>query len=453
MADTIYGSRDRNPFNVPKTFKVNGVDTKSNIKQDRKFYPLVDSVTGDITIKEYNGIPSSAGGNTSLDRTIGTIPKDNSFQPVQGQTTFDEIAYFNSAEGQKAVKNHAVITAQKAGAQNAQQLIFPNSATPGAGQGQNIPPQGGEGATPAFTKEQIEEDIKKEKSQTRNQFRGAGGTNPLVYPITLRSDKQDIIKFKMLQYKPRPLNIGSTLNPIGERRTGETNIIGTVILPIPAGISDRNSVTWGEDPLNPLQAAAVDAVNSFITQGGAAAAERMERGIGAAQQNSSDLKLAFATQFTQAITGTSNILSRTTGAITNPNLELLFSAPTLRPFSFVFKLSARSKKEAETIRSIIRFFKQGMSPIRTESQLFLKAPHTFQLQYLHRNEPHSYLNKFKECALQSFSVDYTPEGQYATFTDGAMVSYQITMEFTELEPIFNDDYKNAENAPDTEIGF
>jgi hypothetical protein len=75
------------------------------------------------------------------------------------------------------------------------------------------------------------------------------------------------------------------------------------------------------------------------------------------------------------------------------------------------------------------------------------------LQYLHRGKQHNYLNKFKECALQSFSVDYTPEGQYATFTDGAMVSYQITMQFSELEPVFNDDYKNADNDPDTEIGF
>jgi len=87
------------------------------------------------------------------------------------------------------------------------------------------------------------------------------------------------------------------------------------------------------------------------------------------------------------------------------NLELLFSAPTLRPFNFTFKLASRSPAESEMIRSIIRFFKQGMSPIRSQSNLFLKAPHTFQIQYLHRNEEHKFLNKFKECALQSFNVN------------------------------------------------
>jgi len=137
----------------------------------------------------------------------------------------------------------------------------------------------------------------------------------------------------------------------------------------------------------------------------------------------------------------------------NPNMELLFNGPQLRPFSFTFKLSPRSKKEAESVRSIIRFFKQGMSPIRTESNLFLKAPHTFQIQYLHKKEEHKFINKIKECALQSFVVNYTPESNYATFTDGAMVSYEIQMQFQELEPIFNDDYGNAANNTDTEIGF
>jgi hypothetical protein len=344
-------------------------------------------------------------------------------------------------------------TAQKSGIPEAQAKTLQLNQNTAAS---NAPEPGGDSqGGSAFTEQQLRQDLSKEAKQTRNQFPGAGGSNPLVYPVTLRSDKQDVIKFKMLQYKPRPINIGNTLNPIGERRTGETNIIGTVVLPIPAGISDSNAVTWQEDTLNPLQSAAVDVVKTFITQGGGAAAEKVGTGIGAAAapQNTGDLKTAFASLMTEAVTGTSNILSRTTGAITNPNMELLFSAPTLRPFNFTFKLSARSDREAQVIRSIIRFFKQGMAPIRTESQLFLKAPHTFQLEYLHRNKPHNYLNKFKECALTSFSVDYAPEGQYATFTDGAMVSYQITMQFSELEPVFNDDYTNDGTGLSPNIGF
>ena len=39
--------------------------------------------------------------------------------------------------------------------------------------------------------------------------------------------------------------------------------------------------------------------------------------------------------------------------------------------------------KAEKVIQIIRFFKQGMAPIRSQSRLFLKSPHTFKLQYIH----------------------------------------------------------------------
>ena len=102
-----------------------------------------------------------------------------------------------------------------------------------------------------------------------------------------------------------------------------------------------------------------------------------------------------------------------------------------------------------------------MAPIRSKSNLFLKTPHTFQLRYLHRGETadggtglHFKLNNFKECALQSFGVNYTPTGNYATYQDGTMVSYEITMGFSELEPVFNDDYGLGNgSSPDDAIGF
>jgi hypothetical protein len=49
------------------------------------------------------------------------------------------------------------------------------------------------------------------------------------------------------------------------------------------------------------------------------------------------------------------------------------------------------KTESEMIRSIIRFFKQGSAAQKSESNLFLKAPHTFQIEYLHKGKPHKLL--------------------------------------------------------------
>jgi hypothetical protein len=395
------------------------------------------------------------GGALTTQQSIGTYnPTTKKFTPdTNANLTDAEKKALSSPEGIKAITDSSLKTTTKgivdigkdpqAAQTEANKLLSPNTAS------------GGNEVDEA----KLTESLAAENKQTRNSFRGAKGGNPLIYPLTLRESKQDVIKFRMVKYSPKKFDrtqLDKDLTPFTNRRGIEDkNTIGIVILPIPSGISDNNSVSWSPDSLNPLQANLVNIANASITQGFGTGAEVASQTVDNVGNNSSDVQAAVANVFTEAATGTTNLLSRTKGAIYNPNMELLFNAPTLRPFNFTFKLSARSKKEAEAIRSIIRFFKQGMSPIRTESQLFLKTPHTFQLEYLHQGQAHRYLNKFKECALQSFTVDYTPEGQYATFTDGAMVSYGITMQFQELEPVFNDDYGLGAGSSgyDSEIGY
>ena len=43
--------------------------------------------------------------------------------------------------------------------------------------------------------------------------------------------------------------------------------------------------------------------------------------------------------------GAQGLLSRATGTVLNPNLELLFQGPQLRPFTFQFRLSPRGIEE------------------------------------------------------------------------------------------------------------
>ena len=266
-----------------------------------------------------------------------------------------------------------------------------------------------------------------------------------TYPLDLGKTKQDVIKFSMLEYKPSGLKfIGKS--PVSERTgTKDREIIGTVVLPIPSGISDTNACFWGENSINAVEAGIAAATFAGITKGIGAgvkeAGESLKKVLG-----DSSTKTSIAALFTANAVGTPGgaVLSRTAGIVINPNMELLFNAPTLRPFSFIFKMSARSEEEAKQIIGILNFFKRGMSPIKTESNLFLKTPHTFRIQYLHRpagaNADHPYIGRIKECALQSVTVNYTPEGQYATYSDGVMVSYEMQMQFQELEPIFNSDY-------------
>lgn len=294
-----------------------------------------------------------------------------------------------------------------------------------------------------------------DKSRTLSRF---NFPQDLKYPADLQIAQQDVIQFNMLRYVPKKLDKQSNegLGGFEKRQTWDQRIIGKVFLPIPGGISDTNSVTWGSDTMTSLESGLAAMVDEIISSGAAAGAGVVESQTGEIFKHSGDVKTGVKAYFTSTAIGKSNILARTEGAIQNPNMELLFSGPTLRPFTFTFKLSARGIKDRDQIRQIIRFFKQGMAVQRTQSQLFLKAPHTFKIRYLHKdpNQDHPYINKIKECALQSFTVNYTPEGNYMTFADGLMTSYEITMQFQELEPIFNDDYGNLDGKSiDTNIGY
>jgi hypothetical protein len=271
----------------------------------------------------------------------------------------------------------------------------------------------------------------------------------LVYPTGLGDFGQDFIKFTAYSYGGRTFNPGANLSEtqsLGIGTRNFTEIKGSVSLPIQPSITDSNTVQWGSENLNPITAfaaslsfgAMTDPTQSFNEALGAA-----ERLIKKNENVSPGVRLYLAGK----AVGVNGLLSRIGGGILNPNMELLFQGPQLRPFTFVFRLSAREKKEADTIRKIIRYFKQNMAVKTTPDNLFLKAPNIFEIHYRqgrNQSEDHPSLNRIKRCALQSCNVDYTPDGSYMTFNDenNTMVSYNLTLQFQELEPVTSGDYDN-----------
>jgi hypothetical protein len=301
----------------------------------------------------------------------------------------------------------------------------------------------------------------KAKAQAENSASGTRTKFPtLIHPADLGASKQDVIRFDMHEYVPGELS-GADAGGTGVKgygfNSGSNNLgpsIGSVTLPIPSGITDQNKADWGSNSMTALDIAKADVAKTAIFDGLAKGVGKFDEYIKKVQNYSGETTDAVGNAFAAAAAGVDAqaLLARTTGMVMNPNMELLFKGPTLRPFSFKFKLTPRGQTEAENIIQIIRFFKQGSAPIRSQSNLFLKSPHVFKITYIHRGEKgelHKKLNAFKTCALQGFGVNYTPTGNYATYQDGTMVAYDISMSFTEITPIFNDDY----DMDDSFIGF
>ena len=84
-----------------------------------------------------------------------------------------------------------------------------------------------------------------------------------------------------------------------------------------------------------------------------------------------------------------------------------------------------------------------MRPKLSSNQAFLKSPNVWKLKYMYKENgadtEHPFLNKIKQCALTGVDVDYGG-GQYMTYDNGSMTQYQLRLTFSELDPIYYDDY-------------
>ena len=276
------------------------------------------------------------------------------------------------------------------------------------------------------------------------------------YPLNVPDLGYDFIKITAYEYINNMTASGTAGGLTSASKPGQsvsqryTNPLETVILPMQPNISETNSVDWGGDKLNFLQdlgataaMQGMDAMTSLDIKGLGDVAANAYKGIEKAFTDPGTKSFISAYFAGQAVGA--NVQARATGNVVNPNLELLFSGPRLRTFSFNFKFTPRSPDEALEIKKIIKTFKRNMAPQRSSQGIFLKTPRVFKLEYIYNdtNTQHPYLNKLKPMAMTSFGVNYTPDGSYATYLDGGSVtSYAVDMSFGELEPIYADEIED-----------
>tara|TARA_B100001989_G_scaffold102113_1_gene71431 strand:+ start:335 stop:1558 length:1224 start_codon:yes stop_codon:yes gene_type:complete len=268
------------------------------------------------------------------------------------------------------------------------------------------------------------------------------------------NDGQPITKFKKGTIK--------VSNEGASDRTKNASPIYYIRLPIPQDVNDSNVVTWGDDSMNIFQLAGVAAASNFMTgpaQTFQAAKELLNSDIAGSFGNQIDdvtqraITSAIAGKAIDALGGNvrpNSVIGRSSGAILNSNLELLFSGVNLRTFPFSINFSPRNGDESDMVLSIIKALKSSMAAKKNQADgqtgqggIFLRAPDVFQLRYLQGNTDHPFLNSIKDCALTGMTVNYTNSGTYATYGDGTPVSIQMNLTFKELNPIYHEDYMDA----------
>lgn len=296
-----------------------------------------------------------------------------------------------------------------------------------------------------------------------------GGIEYYRYPRQMMDSTCDYIQLKVVQYKQTidsfsVSNVSPFINTQSQEQAqglAETNSsetpVGFVILPMPQNISDSNAVEWGSSSLNPLEAAALAGASTFINTASGQTKMPIQdvlkgfaSGSLGAALNPENIKAmttgisGAAVNFAGGNVNLRSLISRTTGQILNPNQELLFEGPTLRSFSFIFDLVPRYAAEGQEILDMIRFLKKSMATKSAESTngLFLSAPNLFRIRYMNGRNEHPFLNRFKTCALTNMTVNYTASNTYATYDDGTPIHVQLGLNFSEINPIYAQDYKD-----------
>jgi hypothetical protein len=323
------------------------------------------------------------------------------------------------------------------------------------------------------------------------------------YPLDTLTGSSDYMQFQVVKYTPpgvRLANFGaeeirrasqagasfrdntfrvrSSEDSISSslRSRPKENSKGFVILPMPMQIGDRNEVAYNPGSLNALAAAAgsllqtlsanpnmnLDA-NQLVTNARNAMSQvggLVGGNMGGLATLGGDLATSLAINLIPGTNASFNdVLQRNRGVVVNPNMEFLFQGPKLRTFQFLFSFIPRSEREATEVKNILRVFKRHMAPKSNTTALgsnlaggFLQTPDVFKIRYMSGSAQNPFLNKFKFCALTDMAVDYTAVGQgYMSYENGTPVATTITLQFTELSPVYAEDYDSEDGS--TGVGF
>ena len=239
-------------------------------------------------------------------------------------------------------------------------------------------------------------------------------------------------------------------------QTDYTPVGNPIIMYVPEDISTGYRANWEGKNMSTL---ATDGLRAMAQKGfgnkalGAIStasnfADRMGALIGAATLQEA------TTRLTGDTLSYNDIFGGISGAIMNPNTELLYGGPQLRNFTLNFKLYARHAAEANQITAIIKQFNEMMLPSMDTGVVmgfnkedknegirlgFIGVPKLVQVSYMHGGKENPHLPRFKMCALTNIDTNYTPDGAYSVRYDGRPVAHTLSLSFQETKVCFAED--------------
>ena len=332
-----------------------------------------------------------------------------------------------------------------------------------------------------------------------------GGTTSLRYPQDHVATDSDYVMFNFYRYTPPFKSAGYSSAGIRDTQDVAANdlsnynrsamysraeTLAPILLYMPEDVSASYKSNWtgkafGSLTRDTLLASSAQGFNKL-------------KGAGETLTNATERTLALTgaqaiRAATQKITGDNltndDVFSTVSGAILNPNAEMLFGGSEFRNISLNYKLVPRNEKEGRNIKEILTTFKRAMLPSHSiasadvqvfgqgggDSKLtqngrawhnlwlnpnrtsdidgkninlglesgFIAVPNLCQVTFMTGGDINRNVPQYKMCAITNCDINYTPDGQWATYSDGTPVAYTLNISFQETKLLYEEDVRGG----------
>jgi len=236
-----------------------------------------------------------------------------------------------------------------------------------------------------------------------------------------------------------------------------------IMLPIPQDLSNEIQQQWQGKQFTALGRAALAAVAG----GNMSYAKNVVKNITGNAKAIQTALTSFALNSIPGVGGNisfNDVSGSTRGIVINPNAELLYDSPEMREIGMIFRLVPRNPAESLMIQNIVKTFRAASMPSwgatggepmvagagATENPQadiinfggednWIRVPNLCKFTFMHGDTPHPYLIQFKPCAISRVEVNYTSDGTFATYSDGAPVAVELSLNFMETKLVFADE--------------
>lgn len=244
-------------------------------------------------------------------------------------------------------------------------------------------------------------------------------------------------------------------------RKGGEDILGSIYMNMPAGITFNDKANWGEKELGMMGKASKTLItggdSASVLAGGAVGAGGNVAAAGITGVGTLVARMGLKGGLVGAAIGAAAAGSSlqqgaeaALGVSMNPYMEMMFSGVSFRDFQFDFTMRPRNYDEFQKIEKIISLFREHSRPSWQGGKLgksFMNYPMVYKIEFLTttgKGDAESYMTntnipQLKTCVCDSVTTNYAPQNMWTAHENGVPVAVTLGLHFQETELVMAQD--------------